>query len=525
MLENLMNFMKNDILKIKKEEMILKQLVMLLVLLVACFLGSWTYRIKTPVNRPDEYAEGYDASAGAWWNTGKVEVDDEWKLDPEIPLNYMPVPGEDELYMVIDNDGKIIGYRKRTKQIDGSWKWEDVNPDIPDNYEPVEGLENVYKVTAEDGTVKYYKYVRNDDDTYAFVEVDSEGNELNKNKDATTIDGKHVHITGNVYSKLNDHGVVIGYEKRVDNGDGTFSWVDTELPKLSNLDDAAGKLSLPSSGNLNAGSLDTSDMDKMAGNMAAANAAAANGSSDTYNVNVNINQGGNGGTTPGSTDITPDKPTIINNGDGTHTEVEVVKETKNIDGWTSTYETYVKKTYDDAGNLVSTISEGPYEVDTKQNITKETEPVQGDTSKKQDTLSGEVARVTGNYTYKTDIANEMFALLNAQRSKNGLGTLTMSDTAMQIAQLRAADMAGYDTSSETLPTYGSLGAMLSDYKVTSSAPGENLWKSIARSADDIHTRFQALDSARKTRMSKDVTQYGVAVCESNGYYYICEVCL
>ena len=143
----------------------MRQLVMLLVLLVACFLGSWTYRIKTPINRPDEYAEGYDASAGAWWNTGKVEVDDEWKLDPEIPLNYMPVPGENELYMVIDNDGKIIGYRQRIKQIDGSWKWEDVNPDIPDNYEPVKGLEDVYKVTAEDGTVKYYKYIRNDDDT------------------------------------------------------------------------------------------------------------------------------------------------------------------------------------------------------------------------------------------------------------------------------------------------------------------------------------------------------------------------
>lgn len=225
------------------------------------------------------------------------------------------------------------------------------------------------------------------------------------------------------------------------------------------------------------------------------------------------------------TDATPSTPTVINNGDGTHTEVEVVKETKNIDGWTSTYETYVKKTYDDAGNLISTISEGPYEVNTEQNITKETEPVQADTSQKQDTLSGEVSRVTGSYTYKTDLANEVFALLNAQRTKNGAATLSMSDTAMQIAQLRAADMAGYDTSDETLPTYGSLGAMLSDYKVTSTAPGENLWKSIARSADDIHTRFQALDSARKTRMSTNVTQYGIAIVEKNGYYYICEVCL
>lgn len=503
----------------------MRQLVVLFVMLFACFLGSWTYRIKTPVNRPDEYSEGYDANAGAWWNTGKVEVDDDWKLDPEIPLNYMPVPGENELYMVIDNDGKIIGYRKRTKQIDGSWKWEDVNPDIPDNYEPVDGLEDVYKVTSEDGTVKYYKYIRNDDDTYAFVEVDSKGNALNKNRDATTIDGKHVHITGNIYSELNDYGVVIGYDKRVDNGDGTFSWIDTTLPSLSSIDSAAGDFSLPSAGtSASPGSLDTSAMDQMAKNMADANAAAANGSSDIYDININVNPGSST-TTPGTTDITPDAPTIINNQDGTHTEVEVVKETKNIDGWTSTYETYVKKTYNDAGNLISTISEGPYEVDTTQNITKETEPIQSNSSQKQETLDGEVSRVAGSYTYRADIGNEVFALLNAQRSKNGVGTLTMSDTATQIAKLRAADMAGYDTSSETLPTYGSLGAMLSDYKVTSSAPGENLWKSISRTADDIHTRFQALDSARKTRMNENVTQYGIGIVERNGYFYICEVVL
>lgn len=501
----------------------MRQLVILFVMLFACFLGSWTYRIKTPVNRPDEYAEGYNIEAGAWWNTGKVEVDEDWKLDPEIPLNYMPVPGEDELYMVVDNDGKIIGYRKRTKQIDGSWKWEDVNPDIPDNYEPVEGLENVYKVTAEDGTVKYYKYIRNDDDTFAFVEVDSKGNVLNKNRDATTIDGKHVHITGNIYSLLDEHGVIIGYDKRVENDDGTYSWVDTTLPKVSDIDSLAGDCSLPTTGTMNAGSLDTSDMDKMAQQMADANSAAANGSSDTYDVNVTVNPGSS--TIPGMTDITPDTPTVINNQDGTHTEIEIVKETKNIDGWTSTYETYVKKTYDDAGNLISTISEGPYEVDTQQNITKETDPVQGNTNQKQDTLAGEISRVTGSYSYKTDLGKEVFALLNAQRTKNGLSALTMSDTAMQIAKLRAADMAGYDTSSETLPTYGSLGAMLSDYKVTSTAPGENLWKSISRSADDIHTRFQAIDSSRKTRMNSNVTQYGIAIAERNGYFYICEVVL
>ena len=53
----------------------MKSLIIAFVLLFAGFLGSWTYKIKTPINRPDEYAEGYDPDAGAWWNTGKQNDD------------------------------------------------------------------------------------------------------------------------------------------------------------------------------------------------------------------------------------------------------------------------------------------------------------------------------------------------------------------------------------------------------------------------------------------------------------------
>lgn len=496
----------------------MKRIILLFIVLFAAFLGTWTYRLHTPVNRPDEYAEGYDPDAGAWWNSGAVEVDDSWKLDPEIPLNYLPVPGENELYMVIDDDGKIIGYRKRTKQIDGSWLWEDTNPDIPDNYEPVEGLENVYKVTAEDGTVTYFKYIRNDDDTFAFVEVDEKGNPIGKNRDATTIDGKHVHITGNIYSELNDHGVVIGYDRRIDNGDGTFSWMETDLPELPDLSEKQSEMSLPTVSEGDMPTIDTSEMDAMAKKMAEANAAANAGSTDVYNINVTQN-GGN------TVDITPDTPTVINNGDGTHTEVEVVKDTKNVDGWTTTYETYVKKTYDDAGNLISTISEGPYEVESTQNITKQTEPPQGDKSNKLAVLSDEYARVSGSYSYQTSVESEVFALLNAKRAENGLSPLTASDEATQMAKLRAADMAAYDLSSGELPTYGSIGGMAAEYSVMSVAPGENTWKSIPRSADEIHTRFQAIESTRNARMSENASAYGIGIVEQNGYYYICEVFL
>lgn len=505
----------------------MKSLIILFVLLVGGFLGSWTYKIKTPVNRPDEYAEGYDENSGAWWNESKEEVDDSWKLDPEIPLNYIPVPGESELYMVIGNDGKIIEYRKRTKQIDGSWKWETVNPDIPDNYEPVEGLENVYKVTLSDGTVKYYKYIRNDDDTFSFIEVDENGNELNYNKDAEKIDGRHVHITGNIYQRLDKNGVVIGFDKRVKLDDGSFEWIPTDMPSLgTDISDLKNQWALNGNGNnMSVPSLDTSQMDAMAAAMAAANAEANAGSQDITNINIS----GTGGSAPFQygTYATPEdvSPTIINNPDGTHTEVEVVRETKTIDGVTATYETYVKKKYDSTGQLLETFKEGPYEVDASMDITKKEEPIQTAGGQKAQTLSEEILRVSTSYDYDDNTASQMFTLLNAQRAEAGVNALQITDRAMQIAKLRAADMAGYDVSSGKLPTYSSLGRMLTDYNIKSNHPGENLWKSVERSADEIHTRFQAVESSRNTRMSPNVTEYGCAIAKRNGYYYICEVVL
>lgn len=77
--------------------------------------------------------------------------------------------------MVIDNDGNIMMYRKRALQEGGSWIWKDVNPDIPEEYEAVNGLDSVYRVTAADGSVSYFRYVRNEDDTFAFVPVDENG--------------------------------------------------------------------------------------------------------------------------------------------------------------------------------------------------------------------------------------------------------------------------------------------------------------------------------------------------------------
>lgn len=497
----------------------MKRLISLIVLLVFCFFSSWLYKIEKPVQRPDEYQEGSSEGSGEWWNATTLKNDaDDWTLDPSIPANYVPVPGEDELYMVVDTNGKILKYRKRTKDIDGNWIWSDVNPDIPDNYEPVDGLENVYRVTDENGKVRYYKYIRNDDDTYAFVEVDEHGNEINKNTDASKIDGKHVHITGNVYERLDGNGVVIGYDKRVANADGSFSWIETDDPTAdkSRLGELQSEWSLDQQSSLTDGTspaLDTSDMDAMANAMAQA-ASNMSAGGDT----INITMPGDGGSAGEAY-----APVIINNPDGTHTEQIVERETKNVDGSMVTYETYVKNTYDANGELIKTEQQGPVAVDSKLQLeTEEKTPIKADIGKK-DTIAEESARVTGNYTYDTDTAEKVFALLNAQRADKGITKLTASTELCQLAMLRAADMAKYDTTDAKLPTYGSIGTMMVQYKVTAKTPGENMWKTIERSADDIHARLQAVEASRKTRMGKKITEYGVAIVVQDGKMYFCEV--
>ena len=201
-------FLCFTILYIEKGEIILKKLSLVFAGLLITFFVSWGIKVKMPVNRPDNTET---ASTVKWYETKYTApvADVEWILDPEIPDNYVPVAGEDEVYMVLDDSGNITGYRQRTQQEDGSWLWADVkNPNA--SYESVDGLKQVYKVTDKKGNISYEQYVRNEDGSYAYVPVNKKGIPLDDGSDASTIDNNHyVHASGNVYGLYNDNGVLI----------------------------------------------------------------------------------------------------------------------------------------------------------------------------------------------------------------------------------------------------------------------------------------------------------------------------
>lgn len=464
-----------------------KMTIVFMVLLVA-FCGTWIFKMKSPVNRPQ------DANAtqnSPWWdNTDFPEADPEWILDPEIPANYIPVPGSIELYMVIDENGEIIKYRERTKQEDGSWVWKDVNPDIPDDYEPVPGLENVYKVTNKDGTVSYYKYIRNDDDTFAFVPVDEKGNPLKteeeEKEDPNAIPKNYVRIKDtNIYGVYNEHGVCIGYkERRFDAKTGNYYWVDAEKPVDTDQD--ATKPTKPS---------EPTDNNH-------------NPSVPTYPI-----------VTPSqpTSSTTPNNPTTPSTPQN-YTFTEVITSTEVKGGWVITYETTITKVYSPTGELISTKKDGPKEVSRVQ-ASENTDNVP-DPSKIAATLREEYARVSVGLVYKDDMVEQVLQVINTERATAGkpIFVLDKNSDAYLLAAIKASDMAIYNHSDFDSPMYGTAGDLCDRYKIAVKDISDIQWKAYNATAEEIARRLYLLHGNALT--NENYSDIGLSIVAKGAYYYI-----
>ena len=450
----------------------MKKTIVVLILLISALFTVRGVKIMAAINPPESTSTSTET---AWYETrySTPQAEDDWTLDPEIPDNYVPVPGEDEMYMVIDDTGNIINYRQRTQSIDGTWEWEDIaDPDLAIEIEPVEGVDDVYKMTDEEDVVTYQKYVRNPDNSYAFVETDENGVPTDDGSSADEISDYYYRYADNIYALYNENGVLIGYRERVSNGDGTYFWSVVDAPASANIASLESILQ------------DDQEQE---------NADAAESSNKVTNQN------------------------------GSYTVTKKSTESVTENGYTVVYQTTVYYTYDKDGTLTSTKKDGPTEISRTQIGTGTVTP---NTNLIASTLDGELARVSESVTFNTDKANEMLTLLNEARTDQGLSALSMStdSEAYKLACIKAADMAIYGYSATESPMYGTLDDMITRYGCTSSNPSENIWKAMSKSASEIHSRFQSNESSRTVRMS-DYTQVGIAIVDVDGNTYVAEVFL
>ena len=562
----------------------MKQLAVLFLVVSAAFGGIWVTKMNAPTNRPNSYENGIQGNY--WWNAVEApqEVNSNWKLSAGVPDNYVPVPGKNGLYMVVDEDGYIVGYKKGTKDENGQWIWEDVDPNIPENYEAVPGLTDVYKVTYDDGTVKYFKYVRNKDDTYAFVEVDAKGNMIGEvQPKGDEVPDNYERVNRNQYAVKNKDGVTIAYkERKTDPTSETgFTWVNidepdtktaVELPGFDLTQDATGQGDItggvrPYSGYTGSNTGSTLDVPTI---MPKENIIGSDGQqqqggtfvftqpqqqtiiTETYYITpppgtggqTYVTIGGNGGNTGG---LTPyEVPTIAPIGqdggnfdmgsmmdgtgtgktatqkvEGTYVETETSYSTVTEGTDTVTYAETIQKTYNANGELLATNKLDKKEVSRQKNT-----PAQSASSIAK-TLSEEKKRIT-NLLFKADgkysesVPNEMLRLINIDRVKNGTLSLDVNTgKAYDIALCRAAMMALTGSSSKKLSSYGSLADMCSMYGISASSPSENMLIINSTSAEAIHNALQ--NTASSVRMSDQYSSVAIAIAVKDGIFYIDEV--
>lgn len=77
---------------------------------------------------------------------------------------------------------------------------------------------------------------------------------------------------------------------------------------------------------------------------------------------------------------------------------------------------------------------------------------------------------------------EVFNLINAQRTKNGLSALKIDSEVQNVARIKAQDMVNNNYFSHNSPTYGSPFDMLKSFKVSYKTAGENIAGNSSNSA-------------------------------------------
>lgn len=463
-----------------------KLLIILIGMLIV--LGCiWYFKSSAPAERHSDAV--YDETLGQWWSTSNltdVSVDKNWILDPEIPINYVPVIGEEEVYMVLNEDGTVNRYRKRMKNGD-MWIWEDlIEEDEPVSFKPT-ALTDVYAYKSdEDDTEKLYQYFRNEDGSYAYVEVDSNGNLIGYDRpNGNNIPSNFVSVDGNnIYAAIDEHGVIIQFWERKIDDMGAVTWVQIANPYA---------VSFSSGSSYNWGD----------GFRPSSGGGIGGGIGDTSLPNADLPQ----------LDLT----------DGQTTSTETFRETETVGGWKITYETVYTYVYNRDGSLYSTLKDGPNEVERVQVFSQQTD-LERDHGAIEPTIDAEVNRVSAKLTYQDNIAANVLAGLNAERANNGLNTLNSNQNgnATKLARIFAADMAKYNYADVESPLYGSIEDLANRYGITEPV-AINAWRCGEKTAEEISTRFQTAETTRAVRMDSGATSVGIAIVSSNGFFYIAEV--
>lgn len=123
---------------------------------------------------------------------------------------------------------------------------------------------------------------------------------------------------------------------------------------------------------------------------------------------------------------------------------------------------------------------------------------------------------TPNGTTTSAEAGQILELVNKERAKQGLQSLTLSNELTSIANVKAADMRDNNYFDHTSPTYGSPFEMLQRFGVQYSAAGENIAAG-QKTPQAVMTDWLNSSGHRANILNKEYRELGVGYVTGGSY--------
>ena len=127
-----------------------------------------------------------------------------------------------------------------------------------------------------------------------------------------------------------------------------------------------------------------------------------------------------------------------------------------------------------------------------------------------------------NTSNSTQISNnmnsdeqEVFNLINKQRTNNGLSALKVDAEVQRVARIKAEDMVANNYFSHQSPTYGSPFDMLKSFKITYKTAGENIAGNSSNSG--AVTAWMNSSGHKANILNSNFTHTGIGVVSSQKY--------
>ncbi len=115
----------------------------------------------------------------------------------------------------------------------------------------------------------------------------------------------------------------------------------------------------------------------------------------------------------------------------------------------------------------------------------------------------------------SSVAEQILAIVNAERKKAGVSPLTLSTEVCSVAQVKSDDMAKNGYFDHNSPTYGSPFTMLSDFGVTYRTAGENIAKG-QQTPEAVMKAWMNSSGHKANILSPNFKQLGVGYSANNG---------